>query len=103
MAQSPNDAHWPASPVANVVYWAQKSERDREIISATVFLNEQENRMKPFGVIDVAKARWATRWCRTLRLPVKEFIADRVVVIHCGWRVIGFRLIQRNKKQIGRD
>jgi hypothetical protein len=31
---------------------------------------------------------------------MKEFITDRVVVIHRSWRVIGFRFVQLNKKQI---
>ena len=62
MAQSPDDTHWSAPLMADVVYWTKESVRHRESISTTVFPNEQEDRMKTLGVIDVPLTGWAAIW-----------------------------------------
>lgn len=72
MAQLPDDTHWPAPLMADVVYWAKKSVRRRETITTTVFPNEQQNRMEMLRVINVAPSGWAGVRSCTLRLPMEE-------------------------------
>lgn len=82
MAQPPDDTHGPTPLMTDVVYRTKKRVRHSKAIATTVFSNKQKDRMKTFGVIDVPSSGWAAVRSRALRLPMKERLANGIVVVH---------------------
>src|ERR1700730_13658659 len=99
--QPPDDTHWPAPLMADVVDRPKKRVRNRKTIATTVFPNEQQDRIKTLCVINVALAGWAAVRSCALRLPMKECLANRIVIIHRRWRILFYCLVQGHKEQIG--
>jgi hypothetical protein len=88
--------------VIDVLGRSQEEEGLGQTVAAFLFSAEQQHRVAPFLVFDVAKAGRRARRGRALRLPVKESIVDGVILVHRRRRVVHLRLLQGDEEYIGR-
>lgn len=104
MSKTPDNAHWSAAMMADVVDGAEESVGQGKRVAVFIFADKEENGVEALSMVDVALASCAFGGGCALRLPMKQFIADGVVFIHRGRRIISFCFVQCDKnKSAGRD